>query len=94
MYFSKTSAEDSVVGCGEGTYDVFHWERILASFIASGDRNGKDNNNNDKDGGGSGGSGGNKDNGGHSNGGGHRQQSTISYKSGWGSCVGNGGGSV
>ncbi len=29
----EVSAVGSVVGAGLGTHDVFHWERILASFI-------------------------------------------------------------
>jgi hypothetical protein len=29
----EASAVGSVVGAGVGTHDVFHWERILASFI-------------------------------------------------------------
>jgi hypothetical protein len=32
---SKTSVVGSDFGSGVDTYDVFHWERILASFIAN-----------------------------------------------------------
>jgi hypothetical protein len=35
MSSPETSADGSVLGAGVGTYDVFNWERIVASFIAN-----------------------------------------------------------